>query len=98
MKTAPLSLTLPRILAALTLLPAASLGRAASPVITISADQIKGHSSPIRYGLMTEEINYSYDGGLYGELIANRAFRDNPQAPDHWTAVQDGGGTGAIAL
>ena len=31
------------------------------------------------YGLMTEEINYSYDGGLYGELIRNRAFLDDPR-------------------
>ncbi|MGD0092172.1 MAG: hypothetical protein ABSE73_19835, partial [Planctomycetota bacterium] len=28
--------------------------------------------SPILHGLMTEEINYSYDGGLYAELIRNR--------------------------
>ena len=28
------------------------------------------------YGLMTEEINYSYDGGLYAELIRNRIFKD----------------------
>ena len=30
--------------------------------------------SPMLYGLMTEEINYSYDGGLYAELIQNRTF------------------------
>ena len=28
--------------------------------------------SPMLYGLMTEEINYAYDGGLYAELIRNR--------------------------
>ncbi len=33
------------------------------------------------YGLMTEEINYSYDGGLYGELIHNRIFEDLPVPP-----------------
>ena len=26
---------------------------------------------------MTEEINHSYDGGLYAELIQNRAFLDD---------------------
>ncbi|MBC7783479.1 MAG: hypothetical protein H7144_06525, partial [Burkholderiales bacterium] len=31
--------------------------------------------------LMTEEINYSYDGGLYGELIRNRIFQDRPIPP-----------------
>ena len=30
---------------------------------------------PTFYGLMTEEINYSYEGGLYGELIRNRTFK-----------------------
>ena len=32
------------------------------------------------YGLMTEEINHSYDGGLYAELIQNRAFKDDAEA------------------
>ena len=27
------------------------------------------------YGLMTEEINYAYEGGLYAELIRNRSFK-----------------------
>ena len=50
------------------------------------------------YGLMTEEINYSYEGGIYAELIQNRIFRDNTAAPAHWAVVQDGGGKGAISL
>jgi alpha-N-arabinofuranosidase len=29
------------------------------------------------YGLMTEEINYSYDGGLYAEMVRNRTFQDH---------------------
>ena len=37
--------------------------------------------SPTFYGLMTEEINHSYDGGLYGELIQNRIFQDNDDGP-----------------
>jgi alpha-L-arabinofuranosidase len=54
--------------------------------------------SPLHYGLMTEEINYSYDGGLYAEFLQNRAFKDHPETPVHWSLVQDGGGTGSIAL
>jgi len=51
------------------------------------------------YGLMTEEINHSYDGGLLAELIQNRAFQDpaprgpakSPQKlPIHWSLVGDG--------
>jgi alpha-N-arabinofuranosidase len=45
------------------------------------------------YGLMTEEINYSYEGGLYGELIRNRSFKASTNA-DYWTVV----GGGAIAV
>ncbi len=46
--------------------------------------------SPTLYGHMTEEINYSYDGGLYGELIRNRAFLDDLKGPAHWTAAGAG--------
>ena len=45
--------------------------------------------SPMLYGLMTEEINHSYDGGLYAELIRNRVFKDNPNRPEGWSLVQD---------
>ncbi|MGN1115758.1 MAG: alpha-L-arabinofuranosidase C-terminal domain-containing protein [Candidatus Ornithomonoglobus sp.] len=30
--------------------------------------------SPLFYGIFFEDINYAGDGGLYGELIANRSF------------------------
>ena len=45
--------------------------------------------SPMLYGLMTEEINHSYDGGLYAELIRNRIFKDNPAKPEAWSLVQE---------
>src|ERR1044071_5817158 len=45
--------------------------------------------SPMLYGLMTEEINHAYDGGLYAELIRNRIFKDNPARPEGWSLVQD---------
>lgn len=54
--------------------------------------------SPMLYGLMTEEINYSYDGGLYGELIRNRALKDDPTSPVHWSLVPESGGGGSLAL
>lgn len=55
--------------------------------LTIEATKATGKVSPLHYGLMTEEINYSYDGGLYAELIRNRAFLNDPQKPAHWAAV-----------
>jgi alpha-N-arabinofuranosidase len=46
--------------------------------VVVQVDKPGAAISPMFYGLMTEEINYSYEGGLYGELIQNRIFR-NPQ-------------------
>src|SRR2546422_539259 len=46
--------------------------------LTVRVNQPGAKISPLLYGLMTEEINYSYDGGLYAELIQNRIFRDPP--------------------
>lgn len=46
--------------------------------------------SPTLYGQMTEEINYSYDGGLYGELVRNRAFLDDANRLTHWSPVGEG--------
>ncbi len=56
--------------------------------LVIEAGTPAGKVSPMHYGLMTEEINYCYDGGLYAELVRNRAFLDDPQKPAHWSAVQ----------
>ena len=47
---------------------------------------------------MTEEINHAYDGGLYAELVRNRAFLDDAAAPAHWSVVQGDGAAAAIAL
>jgi alpha-N-arabinofuranosidase len=57
------------------------------PVISIKADQVAAKVSPTLYGLMTEEINYSYEGGLYGELIRNRTFKADPATPLFWNPV-----------
>src|ERR1035437_2742091 len=64
------------------------------PVLQIKADQVTTKVSPMLYGLMTEEINYSYEGGLYGELIRNRAFKAKPTNAVFWDTV----GTGSISL
>ncbi len=49
----------------------------------MQVDQPGVKISPMLYGLMTEEINHSYDGGLYGELVQNRIFQDNRDKPVH---------------
>jgi alpha-N-arabinofuranosidase len=47
---------------------------------------------------MTEEINHAYDGGLYAELVQNRAFLDDARSPVHWSAVQSTDAAATIAL
>jgi alpha-L-arabinofuranosidase len=65
------------IAAILAISPRAS---AANPgKLTVHVDQPGVTLSPGFYGLMTEEINHAYDGGLYGELIQNRIFKDTAQ-------------------
>ena len=66
------------------------------PSLTIDLKSALAPVSPMHYGLMTEEINHSYDGGLYAELVQNRAFLDNAQNPVHWSVVQPDGATMAL--
>src|SRR5471030_645701 len=47
------------------------------PVIQIQADKVTAKMPPTFYGLMTEEINFAFEGGLYGELIRNRTFKSD---------------------
>src|SRR5208283_2810975 len=68
------------------------------PSFTVDARHPSGKVSPRLYGLMTEEINHCYDGGLYAELIRNRAFLDDAQTPAHWSVVNDDGSGAAIVL
>src|SRR4051795_7669870 len=72
--------------------------RAAGPGITIDTGSPSGKVSPLFYGLMTEEINHAYDGGLYAELVRNRAFLDDAATAAHWSAVDSVGAAAAIAL
>ena len=72
--------------------------RAAGPTVTIDTASPSGKVSPLFYGLMTEEINHAYDGGLYAELVRNRAFLDDAAAPAHWSLVQADGSTATMAL
>src|SRR3954471_22311637 len=72
--------------------------RAAGPTVTIDTASPSGKVSPLFYGLMTEEINHAYDGGLYAELVRNRAFLDDASTPAHWSLVQGDGAAATMAL
>src|SRR5438132_11733606 len=87
-----------RSLLTLALLLGTTFPQAAAPTIAIDASSPAGKVSPLFYGLMTEEINHAYDGGLYAELIRNRAFLDDASSPAHWSAVYADGAAAAISL
>src|SRR6185503_17129728 len=84
--------------AGLLLISGLTVTRAADPVLTIDAGTPIAKSSPILYGLMTEEINHCYDGGLYAELVQNRAFLDDMKEPAHWSVVSGNSAAATIAL
>jgi alpha-L-arabinofuranosidase len=42
------------------------------------------------YGLMTEEINHAYEGGLYAELVSNNTFRGSWEGIQGWGVVVQG--------
>ncbi len=55
--------------------------------LTIQTDKPVAKVSPTLYGLMTEEINYSYEGGLYGEMVQDRTFLSRPNDTENWLPV-----------
>ncbi|KAJ5081109.1 hypothetical protein N7456_013347 [Penicillium angulare] len=69
---------------------------------TISVAKSGGNSTTnLQYGVMEEEINHCAEGGLYAELIRNRAFQGSSLYPsnlDAWTALVTVEGKGKIGL
>lgn len=69
-----------------------ALARVASTInlsVSANGDNV---TFPLMYGLMFEDINHSGDGGIYAELIQNRAFQGSTQYPstiDPWVAIGD---------
>jgi alpha-N-arabinofuranosidase len=64
------------------------------PVLQIKADQVAAKVSPTLYGLMTEDINFALEGGLYAELIRNRTFKAEATNAVYWNTV----GVGSISI
>ena len=69
----------------------ASAVQAQTPAsLTLELSRPKAAVSPTLYGLMTEEINYLYDGGLYAELVSNRTFRSDWSGILNWFLIEKG--------
>src|SRR5271157_2188833 len=78
---------------------AAPVLHAQAPVVlNVEVGRPKAAVSPTLYGLMTEEINYSYDGGLYAELIRNRTFRSDWSGILNWFLFEKGSASAKIAV
>ncbi len=58
--------------------------------LTVDTGKIVTPVSPMLYGLMTEEINHSYDGGLYAQLISNPTFRGSWAGTEAWGLIRNG--------
>jgi alpha-N-arabinofuranosidase len=63
---------------------------AQAPSLAIQVDHSTAKVSPTLYGLMTEEINYSYDGGIYGELVRDRVIGGGWGSLFNWPSVARG--------
>jgi alpha-N-arabinofuranosidase len=76
-----------------------SLAQAPTATLDIRLDQPAHAVSPTLYGLMTEEINYSYDGGLYAEMVRNRTFQDHGfGGVAHWSIVHMGNSDATMSV
>ncbi len=84
--------------AAAVLLAQASAQSPGSATLQIQVEKPIAKVSPSLYGLMTEEINHSYDGGIYAELVRNRTFQDDAAKPVHWKVVQSTAARGSIVI
>src|SRR5664280_248140 len=71
---------------------------AQAPSLNIEVNHPTAKVSPMLYGLMTEEINFSYDGGLYAELVRDRAIAAGRRPLFHWTMVARGSSIVSISV
>jgi alpha-L-arabinofuranosidase len=79
--------------------PGIGVAQPAAVTLNIQLDKPIHAVSPTLYGLMTEEINYSYDGGLYAEMVRNRTFQDHGfGGVAHWNIEHFGNSVASMAI
>jgi len=77
---------------------AAAVSAQPQAMLNVELNRPKAAVSPTLYGLMTEEINYSYDGGLYAELIRNRTFRSDWSGILNWYLIEKGSSSAKLTV
>ena len=73
-----------------TVLVAIALASAARAVTFTVQSEGGNATTPYQYGIMFEDINNSGDGGVYAELVQNRAFQGDrifPKSLDWWYPI-----------
>jgi alpha-L-arabinofuranosidase len=90
--------TLARVATVAALVLPAAFAQKPPALLTIHVDEPVSKVSPTLYGLMTEEINYSYDGGLYAEMVRNRTFRARRRDVPYWLLVESGNARAEIEI
>ena len=65
--------------------------------VTIHADEPGAVVSSNLFGAFYEEINYAGEGGLYAEMVRNRAFND-PEKPEFWALIRQGDADGTMSV
>ncbi|MFP5228809.1 MAG: alpha-L-arabinofuranosidase C-terminal domain-containing protein [Acidobacteriota bacterium] len=89
------------VLPALLLCSATVLAQSTTATLTIDASHPAGDVSPTLYGIMSEEINHSWDGGLYAELLNPTTFqppRRPGSPPQNWILIERGSSEAAIGI
>lgn len=69
----------------------------ANPTLTIQADQPGAKINPAMWGIFFEDINLGADGGLYAELVKNRAF-EFPDPLMGWFKLSPSKARGTLAI
>src|SRR6201989_2761879 len=82
----------------LTTLAAPAIQAQTTATLNVELSRRKAAVSPTLYGLMTEEINYSYDGGLYAEMVRNRTFRSDWSGILNWFLVEKGSADASMEI
>lgn len=80
------------------LVVSAALCGARAASLTVDVDKPGVAVSPTLYGIFFEEINRAGDGGLYAEMIQNRAFEDSEKDAVAWSLVKDIDAGGSMEL
>jgi alpha-N-arabinofuranosidase len=77
---------------------AAAQAQTGPAVLTIHADQEASKVSPTLYGLMTEEINHSYEGGLWAQMVQNDTMHTDWTGIPDWNLVEKGNSAAKMEL